>query len=247
MSLAITRQVDLEQPHLLQTNVGATCFRYLQIVKDRLERAGHTVCYVTKTNRDRGQFIPPGFGQHQITGYDHQQYTATGVSHDALYVDGDQIDCIVSGNYEAMPIYDGSGRQVTGKPGWSDPVPRHDWRAWNPPLPKELERRFPSVPPPPPVAQAPAPAPPAAPVLDFPPRDLTGRFFLALDERYQRGGRSNRTGEEGSGALHVDNEGLFVWISEFLRHYLVARGTHEERYRAAAGAVLAEIDRAWPR
>lgn len=92
---------------------------------------------------------------------------------------------------------------------------------------------------------------PSTPVVlppEFPPRDLTARFFKELDTRYKNGRRPDRM--EGRGEpLHVDNEGLYVWIPEFLRHYAVDHPTKSpiERYDAAVGAVMRDIDAAWPR
>ena len=56
--------------------------------------------------------------------------------------------------------------------------------------------------------------------LQFPPRDKVRDFFNDLNERYRLGLRRNRSldGED----LYVDNEGLFVWLSEYLRHYVEA-------------------------
>jgi hypothetical protein len=160
MSQQITESVDRAFPALLQTNIGSTCFRFLQIVKDRLERAGHKVQFIAKTNRDGGQYRPPGLGQHQIRGRDNNLYTLTGVSHDALYVDDEQRDVIISAVYQEEPYFE-NGRQVIAKPTWGEPVPHHEWRAYNPPLPLEFEKLFAPVPPPQ-HEQPPPPRPPAS-------------------------------------------------------------------------------------
>lgn len=90
------------------------------------------------------------------------------------------------------------------------------------------------------------PSMPTTAVADFPPRDLVGRFFNTLNERYRIGGRRDRT-VGGNQPLHIDNEGLFVWLSEFMRHYVVDHPTKtaEERYQAAAVDTLSAIDREW--
>lgn len=91
-----------------------------------------------------------------------------------------------------------------------------------------------------------APIPPAPRPLEFPPRDLVGVFFAALDKKYQDRGARNRVvdGED----LHVNNEGIFVWVSEFLRRYVT--GDHapssinpRDRAQAATEAVMADIDK----
>lgn len=166
MSQQIIKQVDQAFPALLQQNIGSTCFRFLQIAKDRLERAGHTVRFIVKTNRDGGQYRPPGLGQHQIRGTDGNLYTLTGVSHDALYVDGEQRDVIGGAVYHDEPWFE-NGKQVIGRPTWGDPVPHHEWRPWNPPLPLEFEKLFAPVPPP-------TGEPPPTSVFEMPGYDRLG-------------------------------------------------------------------------
>ena len=87
------------------------------------------------------------------------------------------------------------------------------------------------------VDPVPAPVPPS---LNFPPRDWVGRFFAALDDLYRSKGRKNRT--KSGEPLHVDNEGIFVWVPEFLR--LCANGQGEGE---ATMNVLMMIEAAWPK
>ena len=104
-----------------------------------------------------------------------------------------------------------------------------------------------------PSTVVPVPAPsPEKPVLNFIARDAVGRFFGALNTRYQEAGRPNRS-KKNDDALYVDNEGLFVWIGEFLRrtvvltddkgHVLVLGETEE----AATKHVLADVEAALPK
>lgn len=248
MSRAIAERVDQDDQSDLRTNVGRTCFRYLQRLAQALRLAGYEVKFVAKTAGDRGKYVPPGFGQHQIRTRDGQEFiTAVGVSHDVLYVNGRQTDCIVSAVYE-----DTNPAGYLAKPTFSD-IPEHEWRNTNPPLPQGLEMlQVVGDDQPPVVVQ-----PPAAAKPEFPPRNLVGDFFGALNARYRDGvpgkvppdGRANRTsvpeGEQPREPLHIDNEGLFVWLSEFMRHYVEATGTTEARYAVAKAATLADIDRAW--
>jgi hypothetical protein len=175
MSEAIVKRVDQVFPALLETNVGATCFRFIQICKATLEAAGHKVRYVVKTNRDGGQYTPPGFGQRQIKGTDNHLYTMTGVSHDVLYIDDVQRDLIISGNYYDEQIFD-AGKQVRARPKWGEVIPPHEYRAWNPPLPVELESLFAPANP---VAM-PIEPPPAPRELEVPGYDKIGddAFFV---------------------------------------------------------------------
>lgn len=86
---------------------------------------------------------------------------------------------------------------------------------------------------------------PASRALEFPPRDLVGAFFHALNQKYKGAGR----GDRGDG-LYVDNEGLFVWVSEFLRRYATgdhapAVNTPTDRALAVSAAVMADVDKVW--
>lgn len=87
--------------------------------------------------------------------------------------------------------------------------------------------------------------------IEFPPRDLELEALLTLDIRYQDGGRENRA-KEGSEPIHIDNEGIAVWFGDYLRRY--ATGDHaptandpRSRHDAALEAVLADIDKVWPK
>lgn len=149
MSLELLKRVDQSEPQNLKTNIGATCFRYLQLSVKALREAGNQAEFVCKTAGDQGKYVPPGFGQHQVRGSDGQFYTIVGVSHDALYINGKQHDCIVSGNYQPT-----NPNGYIAAPAFSE-IPHHEWRPGNPPLPSNLE--MPISPPAPPL---PAPGTP---------------------------------------------------------------------------------------
>lgn len=89
----------------------------------------------------------------------------------------------------------------------------------------------------------PMPVEPPAPQVEFPPRDLVGQFFAALDAKYAQRGAPNRV--IGGDPLHVNNEGLFVWIAEYLRRYVTEHRELPPRDRsdAATAAVMADIDK----
>lgn len=238
MSRALVEAVNQQNPRLLQTNMGSTNFRFLQLLVIAFRSAGMQAEFVAKTAGDRGKYVPPGFGQHQVRGLDGALYTIVGVSHDALYINGRQHDVIGSASYEETPF------GTPAHPAFEE-VPRHDWRNSNPPLPHTLEVMPVDVP----STPNPPQPPPRITPLEWPPRDLVGRFFGELNDRYKAGGRENRVPfpDEDRPALYVDNEGLFVWLSEFMRHYVGATGTAGERYLTARDKVLADIDKAWPR
>lgn len=143
MSLALARQVHAEQPHLLTTNIGATCHQFTLRLITKLRAAGFTAELMAKTAGE-GQYVPPGFVPRTVTGSDGKPYTCTGVSHDAIWCDGRQFDTIASANDNERPIYKKStdpfwsfdpsdGPQIHGVPIWN-PVPQHLWRPNNPPL-----------------------------------------------------------------------------------------------------------------
>lgn len=114
------------------------------------------------------------------------------------------------------------------KPGWGpDPVAYYKHSDWLDPVDHDGPASPPPAPPPPPA------------VLEFPPRDYVGEFFVLLDAKYMAGRRPNRA--LGGEDLYVDNEGIFVWLSEYIRHYVQGTGTVQERHKRAVDAVFDEI------
>lgn len=73
------------------------------------------------------------------------------------------------------------------------------------------------------------------------PRDELRDFFTVLDDEYRRRGRGNRTSDPRD-PIHVDNEGIYVWLPEYIRYRQTGKSKSE-----ATAAVLADIDAAWPK
>jgi len=143
MSLEIVRQVDREHPELLRQNINATCSQFSDFVVIKLKLAGHTAYRMCKTSGE-GQYTPPGFQPRPVVGLDGKTYTCTGLSHDAIWCDGQQFDLIAQGNDSPDPI------GMPGIPVWNA-IPAQYWRPQNPPLKDE------APPPPPPPAHEPYP------------------------------------------------------------------------------------------
>lgn len=138
MSLEIVRQVDWEHPELLRQNINATCSQFSDFVVIKLKLAGHVAYRMCKTAGE-GQYTPPGFHPRPVVGLDGKTYTCTGLSHDAIWCDGQQFDLIAQGNDSPDPI------GMPGIPVWNA-IPAQYWRPQNPPLKDEAP-----VPPPPPA------------------------------------------------------------------------------------------------
>ena len=239
MSLELVRQVGQEHPELLPTNLGRTCYAHTSFLIEKLLAAGHSAQFICKSPGE-GQYTPPGFQRRTVRGLDGKPYLCSGVSHDAIWCDGQQFDTLASANEYDQPIY----RKI-GEPYWSfDPndgpqiratavwnaIPQVNWRAWNPPLVEDVN-----------------PGPPLSPpMFTSPPRDYVGKFFYELDLFYKTHGRANRTGNPDD-PLHVDNEGLFVWLSEYLRHYAIdhPKATIADRHVQAVLVTLADIEKVW--
>jgi len=130
MSLDLAREVNREHLELLQTNINATCYQFVIYLLEKLRARGLSAYLVCKTQGE-GQYTPPGFVPHEITGWDGKKYWCTGVSHDAVWCSGVQFDTVGGGNDSAEPI--GSA----GTPTWN-PIPKEYWRPNNPPLLEEL-------------------------------------------------------------------------------------------------------------
>ena len=84
-------------------------------------------------------------------------------------------------------------------------------------------------------AEVPVPQPPA---VAFPPRNETMAAFEAINIHYHEKGRQTRTLTEPE--LYIDNEGIAVWLQQYLL-YRVNGQTHS----AAVSRVLADINAAW--
>jgi hypothetical protein len=222
MSKQLVERIDAQHPQLLQTNVGATCHQFTLLVIEALRAQGAEAFLMCKSPGE-GQYVPPGFQQRMVIGLDGREYLCSGVSHDAIWSDDRQFDTIGSANDSDQPIFNSDGQRILGVPTWNE-IPQQFWRPSNPPLTEDV----PPVPPPPPVE------------LHFPPRDATARFFATLNAFYADQGRHNRVmdGED----LHVDNEGIFVWLGEFQRRYVLGETEAE-----AVASVLADVAAAWPK
>jgi hypothetical protein len=154
MSLEIVRQVNRDHPALLQTNINATCYQFVVLVIAALRAKGHLAYHVCKSPGE-GQYTPPGFTPRTVTGLDNNPYPCSGVSHDALWCDGVQVDTIGRGNDSPDPIFNPDGSRMTGDPAWNS-IPSQFWRPNNPPLKDGA-----TIPPGPPTP----PTPPAAPYI----------------------------------------------------------------------------------
>lgn len=126
MSLELARKVNAKYPHLLQTNINATCSQFVDYLLVELKAAGRDAYRMCKTAGE-GQYIPPGFQPRTVIGLDGKPYVCTGISHDAIWCDGQQYDTIARGNDSPDPI------GMTGEPVWNA-IPEHLWRPQNPPL-----------------------------------------------------------------------------------------------------------------
>lgn len=211
MSLEIVRQVNAEHPELLQTNIGSTCHQFTQLVIEKLRAQNHLAYLMCKTQGE-GQYVPFGFQPRDVVGLDGKTYRCTGVSHDAIWCDGNQFDTIASANDEDHPIYTNTGAQVQGQPVWNA-IPPQFWRNHNPPLKGE------------PVHSPPLPPPTASPTL--PDRGELMREMAFLHEFY-------RTELKRTDGLwidgHPDFEGIAAWVLDV---YLASRvaGRTPERSR----------------
>ena len=126
MSLEIVRRVNQQYPELLRENLNHTCYQFVVHVIAALRSSGHQAFHVCKSPGE-GQYTPPGFAPRDVIGLDGKTYRCSGVSHDAIWCDGEQIDTIARGNDAPDPI------GMTGEPVWNV-IPPHHWRPNNPPL-----------------------------------------------------------------------------------------------------------------
>lgn len=142
MSLEIVRHVHAKYPHLLAENLVSTCNRFKEHVIEHLRAANFLAFSMCKTQGE-SQYVPPGFVPRDVVGLDSKTYRCTGVSHDAIWCDGKQVDLIASANDEDHPLII-DGRRVHASPVWHE-IPEQYWRPNNPPL----RERNTTVPPPP--------------------------------------------------------------------------------------------------
>lgn len=165
--LAASRQADQEYPERLRVNRNVDCFDHSTRVLHILHDKGFGVAYVGKTAGE-GQYMPP-------TGFPRQvgQWTITGVSHDAVWVNDVQFDLIASGNDGAEPL--GSHGVPT-----ANQIPSQYYRANNPPVPYPMG----------PVADGPhAPAAPVYPSYEALGGDEGGKTITRqLEADYKRAG-----------------------------------------------------------
>lgn len=132
LSIDLTRRIDRENPGLLQRNLGSTCFEFARLVIAALTAEGRRASHIAKT-RGEGQFTPPGFEPREVKGLDGKTYFATGVSHDAIWVDGIQVDLIARANDTEQALALPDGGHMVGIPVWNEIRPEF-WRPNNPPL-----------------------------------------------------------------------------------------------------------------
>lgn len=192
MSLHLSRQVNSENPHLLQANVGATCYAFTLKLIDKLRAEGHEAYSMCKSPGE-GQYVPPGFQLRDVIGLDGNTYRCSGVSHDAIWCDGKQFDTISSANDEEHPIFTDSGAQIVGQPVWNE-IPERFWRPQNPPLKDAVA--------------PPAPPPPRIPIL---PKGEAFARLKALDAFYRAPEGLQRP--EGIGG---DMEAIAQWFYQMV-------------------------------
>lgn len=132
MSLAIARQINAEFPEYLLKNIGESCHWYTVKLIERLRADGRQAYHICKTHGE-GQYTPPGFQPRTVIGLDGKPYVCTGVSHDAIWCDDEQVDTAARANDSDEPITDSNGNHLTAVPVWNV-IPKEFWRAHNPPL-----------------------------------------------------------------------------------------------------------------
>jgi hypothetical protein len=206
MSREIVRQVNAQHPQLLQTNIGATCHQFTLRVIEALRAEGHQAFLVCKSPGE-GQYVPPGFQPRSVVGLDGRTYQCSGVSHDAIWSDGQQFDTIGGANDNDRPIFRKSsdpgwsfdaadGPQITGTPVWNAIAPNF-WRPNNPPLKEGAPTPTP-VPPPTKLPSRPPSQPQAFPSYEECGGDAAGAAISRqLEADYQRAGRGGLDGDSG--------------------------------------------------
>lgn len=195
MSREIVRQVNAQHPQLLQTNIGATCHQFTLRVIEALRAEGRQAFLVCKSPGE-GQYVPPGFQPRSVVGLDGRTYQCSGVSHDAIWSDGQQFDTIGGANDGDQPIFNPNGTQLVGQPVWNAIAPHH-WRPNNPPL----KEGAPTPTPLPPSTKLPSHStsqPQAFPSYEECGGDAAGAAISRqLEADYKRAGRAGLDGDSG--------------------------------------------------
>lgn len=243
---AVTAEVAAD-PGCLDRNLGRSNYALMDRACRRLRAVDPRWHLLGKTSDRDGARYQPADWRPLTVSYHGQPVALAGVSHDVLFwvgsVDdnpgafpfGVQFDCLGSANYWDTPIADKAAITCHAIPTNNPDTGDLQYRSWNPPV--EPGQWLTGVPQPNPTPQPQPPDSTPGGPLNFPPRDATGRFFERLNTYYREHGRSDR-----GGGLHVDNEGLFVWIGEWLRNYVTLQ--HEQR---ASDATIAQLDAEWPK
>jgi hypothetical protein len=223
MSLELVRQVNTQHPQLLRTNLGSTCHEFTIKLIALLRARGHQAFHVCKSPGE-GQYVPPGFQPRDVTGLDGRTYRCSGVSHDAIWVDGKQFDTIAQANDREQPIFhqDGSraGQRMEGIPVWNAIKPEH-WRANNPPLPNGIIAPDPN-PDPDPVPDPPAPRPS---LPDY--QALGGDAFFAREV-------GTPLEQDVQAAGQTLNAGSAMWVARTIHSLIAAFQKHGDHRDAPA-------------
>lgn len=185
--LLASRQADQEMPSRLQTNRNVDCFQHITRVLEILKGQSLTAAYIGKTAGE-GQYHPPA-GFPRVIG----PWTITGVSHDAIWVEGKQFDCVGGGNDGPEPL------GTVGLP-IANEIPEEFHRPNNPPVPHPIAG-VPSTPP--------APSKPVYPSYE----DLGGddggkKITRMLESDYQRAGLRGLDGDCGAWQQRVSYDFL---------------------------------------
>jgi hypothetical protein len=133
MSKLLVQQLHDANPQHLERNIGSECNAFLDKLIDLLRANRHLAYRVCKTAGETGKVIPFGFQPRDVVGLDGKTYHCVGLSHDAVWCDGNLYDVIGSANHTEAPIFDSRGERIKGVPRW-DAIPEHHWRPNNPPL-----------------------------------------------------------------------------------------------------------------
>jgi hypothetical protein len=198
MSLEIVRQVDRQHPELLRTNIGSTCHEFTKKVIEALRAHGHDAYLMCKSPGE-GQYVPPSFQPRAVIGLDGKTYQCSGVSHDAIWSDGQQFDTIADANDGPDPILKGNTwDRLVGQPVWNA-IAREHWRNNNPPLKQG-------------VPVPPQPQPPSKPT--YPSYEELGgdsggiAITRQLEADYKRAGRPGLDGDCGAWQQRVSYDFL---------------------------------------
>jgi hypothetical protein len=220
MSLEIVRSVTRDYPELVRTNLGSSCWKHTGIVIQRLRAAGHSAYFVCKTAGE-GQYHPPGFKDQWITGTDGLRYLCTGVSHDAIYWNGVQVDTLAKANDSEEPIFESDGSPMIAIPVWNVIAKEH-YRPNNPPL---LIDDF-NVPPPPQPPQPPAPAYPPYPM----PEDAVDGAGVALFADFAQAGQP-----PNPQMFRFAFRAAYSWLTKEVPSLDASVAKHRKEWRAILG------------